>query len=167
MHHLIRDLMPPEVIANYNKTVKRPYGKKNPHEFQFCYGPLFLLEKLIPNKKLQARGENSEYLAVPTYDSSGKRYDVYLRRAFKDLDWRERGITKPKGFTIEARDDDNFNLRTENLIAVPSKQTHRKNSWMTHYLIGIRLDAFLQGSCPDEAMAKVIARNKKAGGINV
>lgn len=160
----LRDLLPPETIASFNETIEIKLGNTAPKTWLVTKGPFKLLQLLFPGRKLQPR--NTEYPAIPTWDHFGNRVDVSLRRALKDLEWRGRGIALAKGFTVEPRNGDNFDLRSDNLRAIPVSKKPRKNSWIAHYLIGIRLEALLAGRCPDEAMAELIARNLEEAAAN-
>lgn len=160
----IRDLLPPEIVASYDEAIEITLGNSAPKKWLVCKGPYHLLQLLFPSRRIQPR--NTYYPAIPTWDENGLPVDVSLRRAIKDLEWREQGIILAKGFTVETRGDDKFDLRTSNLKAVPVSQKPRRNSWKTHYIIGIRLAALLAGRCPDEVMSEIIAKNLERAAAN-
>lgn len=160
----IRELLPQEIQLAFDDTIEVTLGKSTPKTWLFSKGPYHLTKLLFPDRKFQPR--NTFYLAIPTWDETGARVDVSLRRAFKDLEWREQGLLLPKGFSVETKNGNKLDLRTDNLKAIPASQVPRKNSWKAHYLIGIRLKALVAGQCPDEAMARVVATNLESSAAN-
>ena len=160
----IQDLLPKESNETFDDTVEVRLGISNPKTWLVTRGHFELLQLVFPHCKLQVR--NEYYPAFPTWDENGERVDVSLRRALKDLEWREKNIILAKGFTVEPRDGNKLDLRTSNLRAVPVSKKPRKNGWKTHYIIGVRLAALLAGCCPDEAMSEIIAKNLERAAAN-
>jgi len=125
---------------------------------------------LFPDAHLGIR--NKKYPAIQTADRRGERFSLYLRRLFADLWLREEGRRLPDGYVVKLRNREPFDLHRRNLKIIPSKASKRgddggrnyNNGAMTHFVVGIRLDALLAGQCPEAAMRDHIVRN--TGGEN-
>jgi len=124
-------------------------------------GLLEFLRLLFPKATIGLR--NSVYAAIQTKDLSGKSQTLYLRRIFADLMMRGFGVNRSKGYVVETLDGDPFNLCLSNLNILEAAQGKRRNSWLTHYLVGLRLEALSQGICPDLYLDCLIA--EKSGDV--
>lgn len=116
---------------------------------------------LFPSATIGIR--NDEYPAIQSNDLEGKNQTLYLRRIIADLIMRAMGINRPKGYVVKTLNDDPFDLRLSNLNILDAARIKSRNSWLTHHLIGLRLEALSKGVCPDEYMESLITKNVKEG----
>ena len=144
-------------MAQENREVAEfTLGVTNPQTFRIWKEDLELIKLLFPSASFQLR--NKKYAAICTRDHYGDRVDLYLRRIIVDLALRAAGKPLAKGYSVETRNGDPLDLRRTNLKVVTTAERlasgkyTRRNEWVTHHVIGIRLDALARGECPDRAM---------------
>ena len=148
-------------LTFYHPTVIT-VGASKPSDMTINLGILAAIKALFPKAVFVIK--NSVYVAIQTQDVSGKYQTLYLRRIIADLMMRASGINRPKGYVVGTLNDDPFDLRLSNLNILDAARTKSRNSWLTHHLIGLRLEALSKGVSPDEYMETLIAQNDKEGG---
>lgn len=155
----LSSLLSQEENLNFYKTISKTAGAGEKRELLVNKGPMRLLERLLPNRPIQLHNKY-EYPAYRTLDHRGEVFTFYLRRGLADLMMRDRGIYMPKGYVVKLwNDDDVYDLQWSNLKITAAGPRRARNSFMTHYLIELRLTALLAGMCPDEFMQSIIAAN--------
>ena len=150
-----------EQKLNYFHPVSIPIRSRPSLSLLVDSGLFEYLNLLFPNATIGLR--NSIYAAVQTRDLSGKKQTLYLRRIFADLMMRGFGVNRPKGYVVETINDNPFDLRLCNLNILDSAPRRARNTWLTHFLVGKRLEALSLGICPDVYIDMLIAEN--SGGM--